>query len=177
MTDTEEDPVALPPPPAGWSRHVVKSRFGLGRDFAVLDPTTDEQRWFVDGKVGVRPRADVQDAAGQVVYQVTGRMLGIPKHMTIARADGTEVASLRAKVFSPIKDRMTMEVPGGEPWNLTGSFIEKNYAVEAGGRPIVQITQKWVTIRDAYTLDVADGTDVGLALAVVWAIDRWVERD
>jgi uncharacterized protein YxjI len=34
-----------------------------------------------------------------------------------------------------------------------------------------------VAIRDSYTVDVADGTDVGLALAVVWAVDRWVERD
>jgi uncharacterized protein YxjI len=42
---------------------------------------------------------------------------------------------------------------------------------------MVQITQKWVTVRDAYTLDVADGVDPGLALAVLWAVDRWVERD
>jgi uncharacterized protein YxjI len=169
--------MTLPPPPPGWHRFVMKSTFGMGRDFTVLDPATDEQRYSVDGKVGVRPRADVQDATGQVVYRVTGRMLGIPKHMTISTPDGTEVASLRAKLFSPIKDRMSMEVPGGDPWSLEGSFIEKNYAVSAGGRPVVRITQKWVTIRDAYTLDVADGTDVGLALAVVWAIDRWVERD
>jgi len=167
----------LPPPPAGWSRSILKSKFGMGRDFAVLDPDTEEQTWFVDGKVGMRPKADVQDAAGNVVYTVTGKMFGIPKQMTIATADGTEVASLRAKAFSMIKDKMTMEVPGGEPWSLEGSFIEKNYSVSAGGRHVVQITQKWVTIRDSYTLDVADGIDVGLALAVVWAIDRWVERD
>ena len=39
----------------------------------------------------------------------------------------------------------------------------------------MQITQKWGTIRDAYTLDVADGIDPGLALAVLWAVDGWVE--
>jgi len=49
--------------------------------------------------------------------------------------------------------------------------------VSAGGRPAVQITQKWVTVRDTYTLDVAEGVDVGLALAILWAVDRWVERD
>ncbi|NNU27624.1 LURP-one-related/scramblase family protein [Isoptericola sediminis] len=167
----------LPPPPAGWARYLLKSKFGMGRDFAVLDPDTGEQSWFVDGKVGMRPRADIQDGDGQVVYTVTGKMFGIPKHMTISGADGTEIASLHAKMFSPIKDRMSMEVPGSEPWSLEGSFIEKNYSVTVGGRHVVQITQKWVTIRDAYTLDVADGVDVGLALAVVWAIDRWVERD
>jgi len=169
--------MALPPPPAGWSRYLVKARFGAGRDFAVLDPASEEQRFFVDGKMGARPKAEVLDAANQVLYRVTGRVLGIPKHMTIADAAGTEVASLRAKTFSPIKTRMTLEVASGEPWTLEGSFIERNYSVSAGGRPVVQITQKWVTVRDTYTLDVAEGVDVGLALAILWAVDRWVERD
>ena len=169
--------MAIPPPPEGWNRYLVKSKFGMGRDFAVLDPTTEEQCFFVDGKMGPRPRADVQNTDGEIMYTVTGRLFGIPKHMTITGADGAEVASLRAKAFSMIKDKMTMEVPTGEPWKLEGSFIEKNYSVTVGDRHVVQITQKWVTIRDSYTLDVAEGVDVGLALAVVWAIDRWVERD
>lgn len=47
----------------------------------------------------------------------------------------------------------------------------------ANGKPVVQITQKWVTVRGKYAIDIADGVDAGLALAVVWAVDRWVERD
>ncbi|HYN30887.1 MAG TPA: LURP-one-related family protein [Dermatophilaceae bacterium] len=155
----------------------MKSRFGAGRDFAVLDPATEEQRYYVDGKVGPRPRAEVRDASEATVYEVKGSVLGFPKHMTISDAAGAEVASLRAKMFSPIKTRMTMELTSGEPWQLEGSFLEKDYSVTAAGAPIVQITQKWVTVRDAYTLDVADGVDPGLALAVLWAVDRWVERD
>jgi len=40
-----------------------------------------------------------------------------------------------------------------------------------GGRP-----RRWVAIRDTSTLDVAEGVDAGLALAVLWAVDRWVEQ-
>ena len=169
--------MALPPPPPGWARFLVKSKFGAGRDFAVLDPNTEEQQFFVDGKMGMRPRAEVQGPSGEVVYRVRGTMFGIPKHMTIFDGEDHEVASLRAKMFSPIKSKMTMETASGEPWELEGSFLEKDYAVSAAGRHIVQITQKWVTVRDTYTLDVAEGTEVGLALAILWAVDRWVERD
>jgi uncharacterized protein YxjI len=169
--------MALPPPPDGWTRFLVKSKFGAGRDFAVLDPTTEQQRYFVDGKLGARPKAEVRAGSDEVVYQVRGALLGFSRHMTITDARGTEVASLKAKFFSPVKSRMTLEVASGEPWELEGSFIEKNYSVTVAGRPVVEITQKWVTIRDAYTLDVAEGTDPGLALAVLWAVDRWVERD
>jgi uncharacterized protein YxjI len=168
--------MSIPPAPEGWTRFLVKSKFGAGRDFSVLD-LADQQLFFVDGKISARPKAEVRDRGDNVVYRVQGRLLGIPKHMTITNATGVEVASLSAKMLSPIKSRMTLSVADGSDWALEGSFLEKNYAISSAGRPIVQITQKWVTIRDTYTMDVADGIDPGLALAVLWAVDRWVERD
>ncbi|WP_286218962.1 hypothetical protein [Paraoerskovia sediminicola] len=111
---------------------LVKSKFGMGRDFAALHPETEEQMFFVDGKVGVRPKAEIQDADGATIYTVRGKMLAIPKKITIIDAQGTEVAWLKAKAFSIIKDKMTLEVADGEPWLLEGSFIEKNYSISSG---------------------------------------------
>ena len=119
----------------------------------------------------------MQAGDGSVIYSVKGQLLGIPKKMSITDASGTEVASLKAKAFSMVKDKMTMTMANGEPWQLTGQFIEKNYTVTSGGQDVVRITQKWVSIKDKYTVDVADGADPGLAFAIVWAVDRWVERD
>ena len=119
-----------------------------------------QQVYYVDGKNTVR-----------------GKLLGIPKHLTISDAEGNEVGSLKAKAFSMVKDKMSLTLSDGSDWSLEGSFIEKEYNIDAHGQPIGKITQKWVAVRDAYTVDVADGVDAGLALAVVWAVDRWVERD
>jgi uncharacterized protein YxjI len=168
--------MAIPPPPEGFTRYLVKSKLGVGRDFRVLD--LDEHEVFVvDGKLGLRPKADVLDASGTALYHVTGQLLGIPKRMTITDAGGSDVASLKAKMFSPIKSRMTMTMADARTWELEGNFIEKEYTITAGGERVVQITQKWVTIRDTYTLDISEGVDPGLALAVLWSVDRWVERD
>lgn len=172
--------MALPPAPEGYTRFVMKSKFGAGRDFLVVDPDTEEPRYFVDGAaVSVKPKCEVKQGGkdGEVLYRTTGAFASIPKRMTIARADGTEVAELRAKAFSIIKDKMTLHVVGEDDWTLTGSFIEKNYAVDRAGEHVLQITQKWVTIRDSYTLDVRDGIDPAFALAIVWAVDRWIEKD
>lgn len=168
--------MAIPPPQAGFTRYLMKSKFGAGRDFEVTD-LDGNKAFFVDGKIGPRPKAEVRDAQDAVVYHVTGKFLGIPKRMVISNASGQDVAQLSAKAFSFIKDKMTLEVMDGPAWALEGSFIEKNYTVTSEGRTVVQITQKWVTVRDQYSIDVADGVDAGLALAVVWAVDRWVERD
>jgi uncharacterized protein YxjI len=173
--------MALPPPPAGYVRLVMKSKFGGGRDFVVTDPETEQELYYVDGAaISVKPKAEVKRGGkdGEVLYRTTGAVLSIPKHMTITTPDGTEVASLKAKAFSMIKDKMTLTVHGeAEPWTLEGSFIEKNYTVMRGDEHVLQITQKWVTIRDSYTLDVREGIDPALALAIVWAVDRWVEKD
>ena len=160
----------------GWSRFVMKSKFGVGRDFAVTD-ADDQQLFYVDGKLGATPKADIQDSAGSVVYRVHGKFLGVPKKMTIADAAGNEVASLKAKVFSPIKSKVHMELTDGSEWEIEGSLVEKNYSIECNGSKVVEISQKWVTVRDSYSLEVADGIEPAFAIAVVWAIDRWVERD
>jgi uncharacterized protein YxjI len=167
----------LPPPSAGWSRFLVKSKFGAGRDFIVFDPDSDAERYFVDGKLGLRPSAEITAAGGGSLYLVRGTLLGIPKRMIISDTEGAEVATLKAKMFSPIKSRMTVDMASGEPWTLEGSLMEKNYTVGSAGRPIVQISQKWMTIKDTYSIDVADGIDPGLAVAVLWSVDRWVEQD
>ncbi len=163
------------PAPAGWSRVIVKTIFGVGRDFAVTD-LNGQQVFTIDGKIGPRPKAEIQDVSGTVVYGVTGSLLGIPKKLAVSRPDGTEVAVVRAKKLS-IKNRMTVSMTEGPDWHLEGNLIEKNYAMTSDGRQIAQISQKWIAIRDSYTLDVVDGIDLPLALAVLWAVDRFVEKD
>jgi uncharacterized protein YxjI len=44
-------------------------------------------------------------------------------------------------------------------------------------RQVVTVTQKWVTVRDAYGIEVVEGIDPFLAQTVLRAVDRWVERD
>lgn len=165
-----------PPPAPGWSRLVFKSKFGAGRDFEVKD-STDTRVLFVDGKIGATPKAEVRDAQDKVLYTVKGQFLGIPKRMTISAADGSQVAELKAKALSIVKDKMTMTMADGSSWQVQGTLLEKNYSISSGGQPIARITQKWLTVRDSYTVDYLSSVDPGLVMAVIWAIDRWVERD
>ena len=139
-------------------------------------PQSEEQLYFVDGKWGLRPKAEVQDASGAVLAEVRGTATGIKKELTITDAAGAELASLKGKFFSPVKNSMTITLPSGETWLLEGSIMERTYTVASEGRPVLDITQKWVTVRDTFTLDIADGVDPVLALAVLWGVDRFAEQ-
>ncbi len=170
--------MAIPPAPAGYTRLLMKSKFGAGRDFRVLDPGTEEELFFVDGKIGTRPKADIKDMEGNVLYEVRGKLLGIPKRMDVTDASGSEFAHLHAQAFKFIKDKIDVTLATGGEWLLEGNIVEKNYSVnDSNGRHVVQITQRWVQIRDQYVIDIADGVAPAAALALVWAVDRWVERD
>lgn len=160
--------------PSGMTRFMVKSKMGVDRDFEALGP--DGQRaWYVDGKFGPRPAAEVQDASGTVTHRLKGRLLGIPKKISVSDADGTEIASIKAKI-SPLKSKMVITLADGGEWLLEGNLIEKDYTVTSGGAVVATISQKFMTIRDAYTLDVADGVHPGLALATLWAVDAFREQ-
>lgn len=165
-----------PSPPPGWTRLTFKSKFGAGRDFVVFD-AAEQQVLFVDGKIGATPKAEVRDAHDRVVYRVKGQFLGIPKRMDITDASGAQVASLKAKMFSPIKSRMTMTMADGSTWEVEGTILEKNYTISSAGSPVARISQKWLTVRDKYAVEYVSSLDAALVMAVIWAIDRWVERD
>ena len=75
----------VPAAPTGFTRFLMKSKFGAGRDFAVLDPDNEEQLFFVDGKLGPRPKAEVQSGDGSVIYSVKGQLLGIPQNTVKTR--------------------------------------------------------------------------------------------
>ena len=120
---------------------------------------------------------EAQDATGATLHSVRGKLPGVPRHMSIADSAKREVVSLKAKHFSSIKSRMTLELADGGELSVEGEITEKEYTVSSGGQPVAAITETWVTIRDTHIVDVRDGVDLGLALAVLWAIDRWVEHD
>jgi uncharacterized protein YxjI len=176
LIDEREGPMAPPPAPDGFTRFLVRSKLGVGRDFVVLDPQTEEQVFLVDGKWGLRPRAEVQDSAGAVVAEVRGTATGFKKELTITDASGEELASLKGKLISPVRNSMTVTLPSGEQWLLQGSIMERSYRVTSGDRTVIDISQKWVTVRDTFTLDVADEVPTVLALAVLWGVDRFAEQ-
>ena len=46
-----------------------------------------------------------------------------------------------------------------------------DYTIESGGRYIASIHKRWMTWGDSYEIDINDGEDIILALAVIIAID------
>lgn len=164
----------MEPAPEGMQRFIVKSKFGMGHDLEILDE--NEQRvCFVDGKWGIRPAAEVQDASGTVLYKLRGNMMGIPKKLTLMDSSDAEIATIKAK-FSPIKNVMDLEAVDGRHWHLEGNIIQNEYTVTSEDRTIIHVSQKWMALRDTYTMDVDESVAVERAAAFIWGVYAFREQ-
>lgn len=156
-------------------KYLVKSKLGVGRDFSVFDDEAATNKvFFIDAKMGFGTKAEIKDARDKVLYNAKGKIINIPRKMEFFAPDGSVAANLVAH-FSPIKSRLTMTLANGKVWELEGNFVGKNYTVAEGDKIIIDINQKWLTVRDKYFVEISEDVDVALALGLIWAVDIWRE--
>ena len=135
-------------------------------------------------------RFTVQDESGRDRYYVEGELFSWGKKLHVHDASGNEAAFIQQKVWSflpryfvfvngeqvaEIVKELTFLRPHyrieGLGWEIDGSFWAYDYEITQGGSPIVTIHKAWMTWGGCYELDIADGRDEIVALAVVLTID------
>lgn len=137
----------------------------------------------------------VWDAQGNEKYYVEGEVFSFGKKLHIYNRHGEEVAFVKQELLTwmpkftvyvggravaTVRREFTFFMPrycvDGLGWDVQGHFLEHDYEVTKNGRNIVTITKEWMTWGDGYELDIADGADEIVALAVVLTIDCVVEQ-
>ncbi|MFF4344701.1 LURP-one-related/scramblase family protein [Kitasatospora sp. NPDC001540] len=159
-------------------KFVVKERlFAVGDDYWVEDEH-GEKAFLVDGKVlRVRDTFELRDTAGNTVATIREKVLTVRDAMKIENADGDVVATVRKKLFTPFHDKYHVELEGGGEYEVHGDLIDKEYTVKGDGHRLAEISRKWFRIRDTYGVEVEDGVDVPLMIAIAVCLDRLVEHN
>lgn len=169
-------------PAGGGRRYVLRQRLAtIGDDFWVQ--TVDGQRMFnVDGKaLRLRHTLKFKDLSGRTWYEIQERALRLRDTVAIER-DGRTVAEVRKALVSPVRQRFTVELAGvaappdaGHGWRATGDILQHEYRIEDDAGPVAEISRRWLRTRDTYTVDVAEGRDDLLVIAVAVAIDMMTD--
>jgi uncharacterized protein YxjI len=158
-------------------RYTIREKFlRLGED---SDITDDAGRiaYRVDGKVlTLRDRLVLRDPAGAEVAQVHRKLIALRPTYEIAIA-GREAATIRKRFFTPFRDRFTVDIPGPDDLDLDGSLLDHEFTIRRAGQTIATVSKRWLTIRDTYAVDIADGEDDLLLLATVLALDLAEDRE
>ncbi len=138
---------------------------------AWVDDDQGNRVYEVDGKVGIGCSLDLLDQQGTVLYSISQPPMTLHRSFQISRDDEL-VASVEKELFASLSDRFTISLADGEPLEGSGDFLDHEFQVTRGDTEVIAASRAWFSLHDTYGVQVADGFDAPLALAIVIAIEQ-----
>jgi uncharacterized protein YxjI len=155
----------------GTTYRMREKVFALGDDFWV-ENDAGERAFKVDGKVlRLRNTFVLEDPSGAELYKVQKKLLHIRDTMQIERG-GKPVATIKKALITPLRERFSIAVEGGEDMEAKGNIVDHEYKIERGGDRVAEVSKRWFRVRDTYGIEVAPGQDDALILTVTVCIDQ-----
>jgi len=157
--------------------YLIRERFfHLGEDSDITDET-GRPVLHVDGKVfSLRDRLVIRDPAGREVATVHRHLVALRPTYEVT-IGGEKAAEVRKHMFTPFRDKFTIDVPGPDDLEMQGNLLDHDFTVRRGGQTVATVSKRWLSIRDTYAVDVAEGEDHLLILASVLALDLALDRE
>jgi uncharacterized protein YxjI len=156
--------------------YLIKERFfDIGDDYNITDEDGNKVL-HVDGKVlSLRNRLIIEDMAGREVASVHRHLVSLRPTYEV-RVGGEKAAEVRKKLFTPFRERFTIDVPGPEDLEMKGNLLDHEFVVERGGRDVASVSKRWFSIHGTYAVNIAEGEDHLLILASVLALELAMAR-
>ena len=156
----------------GGTKYRMREKlFAIGDDYWI-ENEEGERAFKVDGKaMRIRKTLLLEDPSGAELFKVQEKKLHIRDTMDIERGDET-VARIKKALITPLRDRFSVEVEGGEDLEAKGNIVDHEYKIERGGDKVAEVSKRWFRIRDTYGIEIAPGQDDALILAVTVCIDQ-----
>jgi uncharacterized protein YxjI len=152
-------------------RYIIREKlFHLGEDSAITDES-GQPVFQVDGKIfSLHNTLVVRDLTGNEVARVERELIALTPTYQIT-VHGQEIAEVRKKLFSPLIDRYTVDIPGPDDLAVAGSLFEHEYTFRRGETVIATVSKAWMSLTATYGVDVAPGENDLLILTTVLALD------
>jgi len=144
--------------------------FSFGDKFMIKDENGRDV-YFVDGKVfswGDKLSFQTADNREEIAFIAQKLWSFMPKYEI--HRDGIVFAEV-VKEFSWFKSKFTLDVPGPNDYEITGSFWQQEYSFTRRGRTVASVSKKWFSLTDTYGIDIVSGEDDVAILATAVVID------
>ena len=154
----------------GTTYRMQEKLFAIGDDFWI--ERDGEKAFKVDGKaLRLRDTFVLESPGGEELYTIQEKKLSVRDKMQIEH-DGKTVATIKKALISPLRDRYSIEVEGGEDMEAKGNIVDHEFKFERGGDEVAEVSKRWFRVRETYGIEVARGEDDALILACTVALDQ-----
>jgi len=143
----------------------------IGDDFWI-ENDRGERVYKVDGKaLRVRQTLLFEDAHGQEQCKIQERMMRVKDSMEIEGPGGQRMAMVKKALITPVRERWVVKVGEGPDLEVQGNILDHEYTIGEGRDKVAEVSKKWFRIADTYGVEIAQGQNDVLILAVSVAID------
>jgi uncharacterized protein YxjI len=156
----------------GGTKYRMRERlFAIGDDYWI-ENDEGARAFKVDGKaLRIRKTLVLEDPSGAELFTVQEKKLHIRDTMEVERG-GHTVATIKKALITPLRERFSVGVEGGEDMEAKGNIVDHEYKIERGGDKVAEVSKRWFRVRDTYGIEIAPGQDDALILAVTVCIDQ-----
>ena len=157
----------------GANRYQMREKIvSIGDDFWI-ENSAGKRAFKVDGKaLRVRDTLNFEDAHGNVLCKIQERKLRVKDSMEVEDAHGKQVAMVKKKIISPVRDRFTVKIKNGPDLEVKGNILDHQYTIGEGRDKVAEVSKKWFRVRDSYGVEIDPGQDDIVILAVTVCIDQ-----
>ena len=154
------------------NRYKIRQKLiSIGDDFWI-ENAKGKKVFKVDGKaLRLRKTLEFEDTKGRKLAQIKELILAIKDTMVIEDAHGRDIATVKQALIAPLRDKWDVNVRGGEDLVVQGNILDLEYDIRQGRKKVAEVSKKWFTITDTYGVDIAEGQNDILILAIAIAID------
>lgn len=143
----------------------------IGDDYWIED-SAGRRAYKIDGKaLRVRQTLLLEDAAGNELAKIQAKVVRVRDTMEIEAPDGRTIATVKKALITPLRDRWSVDVEGGPGMDVQGNIVDHEYTVERDGRKVAEVSKRWFRVADTYGVEIAEGEDPVLLLAVTVVLD------
>jgi uncharacterized protein YxjI len=152
-------------------RYIMRERIlSWGDDYTIIT-AAGEDTYYVDGTVfSFGNKLSFKDMRGAEVARIEQKLLSLGPQYEISR-DGRTVAVVKKHLFTLLRARFTVDVPGPDDLEAAGDFLDHEYTFARAGGEVARVSKKWFSLTDTYGVDINEGEDDVLILASAVVID------
>lgn len=147
----------------------MSRKWSMTERFTITDDIGAPQ-FEVQGRFGFTPKMSFRDNLGVEVAAISPRTFS--SKFEIQTPGGVGITTVRPRGF--FSTRYEIDSPAGQ-LEARGNFSGRNYAVTRAGATVATVSQQR-TFRERFAIEVADGEDTVLMLAVVLVIETIRDR-
>lgn len=158
-------------------RYILRQRMlSLADGFQIKNENGDDA-FAVKGAVfSLAKQLSFQDLDGNTLVSIEQQLMSWGATYAISRNDAT-IATVKKELFNVFSYRFNIDLSGAPALQATGDFSNHEYVVTRDGQQVAAISKQWFALTDTYGVDIAEGEDDVLVLAIAVVVDMVCHPD